>query len=114
MTFRLHRGIAPNQLFEHYRRREAALEGRHPDIDDRFICKLEPGPTERECSTVQIGRKTFVKSTVAYGDPYYLVVRCEAGWAADISPSQRFAVVVEMLHEAPVRLYERVRARARV
>lgn len=114
MSFRLHRGIAPDQLFEHYRSREAALEGRHPDIDDRFTCKLEPGPNDRECSTVQVGRKSFVKSTAAYGDPYYLVVCCEGGWAAEISPSQRFAVVVEMLHEAPVRLYERVRARARV
>lgn len=114
MSFRLHRGLPPDQLFEHYRRRNAVEEGRHPDLEGRFNCKLEPGPNDRECSTVQVGRKTFIQSTAAYGDPYYLVVRCEGGWAAETSPSQRFAVVVEMLHEAPVRLYERVRARARV
>jgi hypothetical protein len=49
-----------------------------------------------------------------YGDSYYLVVRCEGGWAATFEDRQRFAVVVELTHQAEVQLYERLRARARV
>jgi hypothetical protein len=113
MSFRLHRGCAPDLLFEHYRKRNAVEEGRHPDIEGRFSCDLEPSPTDRERSSVQIARKTFVRSTEAYGDPYYLVVRCEGGWAVDSAPRQRFAVVVEMSHEAEVRLYDRLRVRVR-
>jgi hypothetical protein len=113
MSFRLHRGCSSDLLFEHYRKRNAADEGRHPDIEGRFNCALEPGPTDRERSSVQIGRRTFVRGTEGYGDPYYLVVRCEGGWAIDSAPRQRFAVVVELSHEAEVRLYDRLRVRAR-
>jgi hypothetical protein len=48
-----------------------------------------------------------------YGDAYYLVVRCESGWA-DVEVKQRFAAVVEISHSAEVQLYELVRARVRV
>jgi hypothetical protein len=110
MSFRLHRGCPPETLFEFYRKRNLA-EGHHPDIPGRFCCDLEPGPTERECSSVQIARKTFARSTAQYGDPYYLVVRCEGGWAAETVVSQRFALVVELSHEARTRLYDRLRLR---
>ncbi len=113
MSFRLHRGCTPDLLFEHYRKRDAKVEGRHPDLEGRLSCALEPGPTDRERSSVQVARKTFVNDTAAHGDPYHLVVRCEGGWAADLAPRQRFAVVVELSHEAPVRLYDRIRVRVR-
>lgn len=112
MSFRLHRGVEPAVLFEHYRRRTAD-EGRQPEIAGRFSCQLEPGPTEREKGSVQVARRTFVKDS-DYPDPFYLVVRCEGGWAADAVLDQRFAVVVELAHEAETRLYERLRGRVRL
>jgi hypothetical protein len=113
MSFRLYRGCKPDLLFEHYRKRDVSTDGRHPDIDGRFNCNLDPSPTDRERSSVQVARKTFVKGTEAYGDSYYLVVRCEGGWAVESSPRQRFAVVVELSHESDVRLYDRLRVRVR-
>lgn len=112
MSFKLHRGCDPALLFDHYRRR-ATGEDRHPDLEGRFTCKLEPGSTERSKSSVQVGRASFARNS-AYPDPFYLVVRCEGGWAADIAPRQSFAVVVELALEAEVRLYERLRARVRL
>ncbi|AUD00075.1 hypothetical protein CWS35_37210 (plasmid) [Bradyrhizobium sp. SK17] len=56
---------------------------------------------------------TFKRGVEEYGDSYYLVVRCESGWATHVD-RQQFAVVVELLHKAEVQLYERVRQRVRV
>ncbi|WP_396594836.1 S8 family peptidase [Brevundimonas sp. R86498] len=112
MSFKLHRGCAPDLLFDHYRKR-ATEDGRHPDLEGRFTCKMEPGSNDRGRNSVQIGRVTFVRDSQD-PDPFYLVVRCEGGWATDIAPRQAFAVVVEMALETEVRLYERMRTRVRV
>ena len=112
MDFRLVRGVTPSEIFEHYRRR-AAVDGPVPDLPDRFQCKLEPGPQERDRSTVQTAAKTYRQNLSNYGDDYHLVVRCLGGWAgSDIE--QRFAVVVEISHQANIQLYERVRQRIRL
>jgi hypothetical protein len=113
MSFRLVRGCDSALIFEHFRRRSQD-EGRQPDIDNRYNCTLEPGPRERECSTLQIASVTFSRDTDLYGDAYYLVVRCEAGWASNFETRQRFAVVVELLHQAEIQLYARLRARVRL
>jgi hypothetical protein len=47
------------------------------------------------------------------GDSYYLVVRCDSGWATHVD-RRPFAVVAELLHKAEVQLYERVRQRLRL
>lgn len=112
MSFRLHRGADPALLFDHYRQRTQA-EGRHPELAGRFTCQLEPGPTEREKGSVQVARQTFTRDS-DYPDPFYLVVRCEGGWAADSFVDQRFAVVVELSHETEIRLYERLRGRVQL
>jgi hypothetical protein len=112
MSFKLHRGCAPALLFDHYRKRSAE-DGRHPDLENRFVCQLQPGSVERGKSSVQVAKQTFTRNS-DYPDPFYLVVRCEGGWAADMVPRQSFSVVVEMALEAEVRLYERLRARVRV
>ncbi len=112
MSFKLHRGCDPALLFDHYRKRDTG-DGRHPDLEGRFTCKLEPGSVERSKSSVQVARQTFTRDS-AYPDPFYLVVRCEGGWAVDIAPRQSFSVVVEMSLETEVRLYERLRTRVRV
>ncbi len=113
MSFRLVRGCESALIFDHYRRRTQA-EGRRPDIDGRYNCGLEPGPRERERSTLQSASVTFSRDTDRYGDSYHLVVRCEAGWAANFETRQRFAVVVELKHQAEVQLYARLRARVRL
>src|SRR5262249_55612201 len=110
MSFRLIRGCDPMLIFDHFRRR-TQQEGRRPDIDNRYNCNLEPGPRERERGTLQTASISFSRNTEVYGDNYYLVVRCEGRWASSFETSQRFAVVVEMSHEAEVQLYARLRAR---
>lgn len=113
MSFRLIRGCDPALIFDHYRHRSKG-EGRQPDIAKRYNCDLEPGPQERERGTLQSASVTFSRSTEQYGDDYYLVVRCEAGWAASFEMRQRFAVVVELSHQDEVQLYARLRARVRL
>jgi hypothetical protein len=113
MSFRLVRGCDPALIFDHFRRRTQA-EGTHPDIDNRYQCKLEPGPTERERGTLQSASVTFSRGTETYGDSYYLVVRCEGGWASSFEASQQFAVVVELMHQPDVQLYAQLRQRIRL
>lgn len=109
--FRLIRGCDPALIFEHYRKR-APAEGPFPDIAARYDCKLTPSSTAREKSTLQSAAITFSRDVGAYGDAYYLVVRCSAGWAA--INRQSFAVTVELAHEADIQLYERLRQRVQV
>lgn len=112
MSFRLVRGCDPDLIFEHYRRREQA-EGPFPELAPRYNCNLVPGPQAREKGTVQCATVTFKRGVEEYGENYYLVVRCESGWATYVD-RQQFAIVVELLHKAEVQLYERVRQQIRV
>jgi hypothetical protein len=66
----------------------------------------------RECSNIR-STVTFKRGVEEYGDTYYLVVRCESGWAAGAVP-QQFAIVVERRQTAEVQLYERVRQQFRL
>jgi hypothetical protein len=113
MNFRLLRGCDPELVFEHYRRRRRE-DGRHPEIENRFNCSLEPGPRERERGSLQSASVTFTRDTGGYGDTYYLVVRCESGWAVNSEVAQRFAAVVEMTHQPEIQLYARLRGRVRL
>jgi subtilase family protein len=113
MSFRLVRGCKPTLIFDHYRKR-AKAEGPFPPLPGRFDCPLLPGPQAREKSTVQCATTTFKRNIKDYGNDYYLVVRCEGGWAASFANRQRFAVVVEISHKAQVQLYERIRQRIRL
>lgn len=112
MNFRLVRGCEPSLIFAHYRKRLES-DGEPPEIDPKYACKLKPGPRARERGTVQTACATFHRNVSDYRDPYYLVVRCEGGWGAYIA-SQRFAVLVELAHEAEVPLYAQIRQRLRV
>ena len=111
-SFRLVRGCEPDLIFEHYRKRTSD-EGPFPELARRFDCSLSPGPQAREKGTVQCATATFKRNVDEYGDDYYLVVRCEGGWATFVD-RQRFAVVVEIAHKAEVQLYERIRQRIRL
>jgi subtilisin family serine protease len=112
MSFRLVRGCNPDLIFEHYRKR-AQEEGPFPELATRFNCSLEPGPQSREKGVMQSATAVFKRDVSGYGDDYYLVVRCEGGWAQDVA-KQPFAAVVEISHRAEVQLYERIRQRIRV
>lgn len=113
MSFRLVRGCAPQLIFEHYRKRDAG-EGKFPELAGRYNCALKPGPQLREKATLQSASVSFKQDIGGYGDRYYLVVRCEGGWASSLVQSQRFAVVVQLEHEAQIQLYQRVRVRLNV
>jgi hypothetical protein len=113
MSFRLVRGWQQESIFEHFRRRTQA-EGRFPELPGKFNCDFDIGPQVRDKGTLQIGTKVFQQNITDYGDTYHLVVRCEGGWAAGIETNQRFAIVVELAHQAEIRLYERLRQRIRV
>ncbi len=113
MNFRVYRGCDPNLLFEHFRRRTQE-EGAFPEIESRYGCKLEPGPRAREVGSLQVAEVAYQRDVSGYGDVYHLVVRCEAGWAADRVTHQRFAVAVELAHERATQLYARIRERVRV
>jgi hypothetical protein len=110
MSFRLIRGCNPELIFDHYRKRTQE-DGVRPEIASRFQCDLEPKSTIREKSTLQTASVTFQRDISGYGDRYFLVVRCESGWAKDAIIDQRYALVVELSHESEIQLYERVRIR---
>jgi hypothetical protein len=112
MSFRLIRGCEPQKIFEHYRKR-VKDDGPFPELEARYNCKLLPGPDAREKGTVQSATVSFKRSIEDYGDSYYLVVRCDGGWASFVG-QQRFAVVVEISHKAEILLYETIRQRIRV
>ncbi len=112
MSFRLLRGCPAGEVFAHFRARTAE-EGDPPEIAPRFRCNLKPGPNNRDGQTLQTATQTFVQDTGSYGEEYYLVVRCAAGWAEEQVVDQRFAVVVELQHQPQVQLYARLRQRVR-
>jgi hypothetical protein len=107
MSFRLIRGCDSNLVFQHYRRRTEA-EGPFPEIASKYDCALKPGPRTREKSTLQTASVVFKTDIETYGDKYFLVVRCEGGWASPVLDRQRFAVVVELSHESQIKLYQRM------
>ena len=115
MCYRLVRGRDSDFIFEHYRQRTKA-EGRAPELPARFLCSLEPGPSLRDRGTMQVSSFTFQRNVDGYGDRYWLVVRCEGQWAASFVAHQRYAVVVEISHQAEqiVQLYQRIRQRVRL
>lgn len=112
MSFRLVRGCLPDLIFDHYRKRDQD-DGPFPELAARYNCALIPGPQARERGTVQSATATFKRGVEGYGDTYYLVVRCESGWAMHVD-RQQFSIVVELLHKAEIQLYERVRQRIRL
>lgn len=113
MDFRLIRGCPADQVSNHFRS-FAGEDGTHAEMPDRYNCKLMPGPNHRAGNTLQTASVSFSKDTLEYGNEYYLVVRCAGGWAEEEEVRQRFAVVLELEHQANVQLYARLRPRVRV
>lgn len=112
MDFRLIRGCPSDHVLEHFRS-HAGETGDHPEMLDKYICKLLPGPNHRAGNTLQTAQVSYTNDTLDYGNEYFLVVRCAGGWAEE-EIRQRFAVVVELEHQVGMQLTVRERERVRV
>jgi subtilisin family serine protease len=113
MGFRLIRGANEREVFEAFRKWEKS-EGAPFRLAGRLQCSLKPGPQRRERGTLQCASFTAKQNIETYGDRYFLAVMCEGGWAAASVGTQRFAVAVELRHEADIPLYQLVQERVRV
>jgi hypothetical protein len=113
MGFDLYRGTTAGEVFNACRKWEKA-EGDPFRVMDARRCKLWPGPRLRGKGTLQCGTFTASRSLQGYGDTYYVAVRCEGGWASEITPDQHFAVAVELAHETEITLYQRVQQRVQL
>ena len=111
MSFRLLRGCTQEQVFEHFKWRPKGEA--IPEIEKKYQCDLKPAITQRERGTLQRASVRFQRGIAQYGNDYFLVVRCESGWAPP-ETGQRFSVVVELAHEAEVQLYQQLRQRVRI
>ena len=54
------------------------------------------------------------KNIEHYGDTYYLAIFADRRWAGDDVQFQRYAAVVELMHEGEVQLYQQSRQRVRL
>jgi hypothetical protein len=114
MSFRLLRGAGPKEVFDHCRKWEKKVEGEPFKLESRFDCKMRPGPQRRDRGTLQCATFTARTNISNYGNQYFLVVRCEEGWASSEIEELEFAVVVQLRHEAQIALYQRIEERVRI
>lgn len=113
MSFRLIRGKNVDEVSEAFRSR-TKKEPKVKRIGSPYDCPMIPKSTEREGSTLQKATFTMRRRPDAYGDTYFLVVRCQREWALDQHFPQRYAVVVSIEQDARVDIYARLQARLRV
>lgn len=114
MNFKLMRNMSLDDVIDFFRERSSSEEtvGKlSRSIND---VKLQPGPSVRNKSTLQSATFAPKAAMEDYGDPYYLVVRCENKWAKDLIAEQNYAVVVEMKHESFTQLHEKTRERVHI
>lgn len=114
VNYHLLRGMTPEEIFEHFRHRSKD-EQRFEDLVSTAKCPLVPSRDVRGTSTLQASTMTMQRNVERYGDDYYLAVFAERRWAGEEITHQRFAVAVELQHEAEINLYQALlRARVRV
>ena len=112
MNLRLVKGRSAQEVFDHFRRR-----GADEDAAARLgssDCPLLPSKTQRDTSTLQSAGLSIPRWYDRWGDTWYLVVRAAGGWAKDFVTRQRYAVVVEIAHEAEIPLHAQLAARVQV
>lgn len=113
LNFHLLRGIEPDEIFEHFRQRTRDEEP-FEKLPSNAKCKLSPSRDVRGTSTLQAATMTMKRNVDRYGDNYYLAVFAERRWAGEEITHQRFALAVELQHEANINIYLPLRARIRV
>lgn len=112
LNFHLLRGIEPNQIFEHFRYRTRDEEP-FESLPGTAKCPLFPSRDVRGSSTLQAATMTMKRNIDSYGDDYYLAVFAERRWAGEEITHQRFALAVELQHEADINIYLPLRTRVR-
>ena len=112
LNYHLIRGMKPNDIFEHFRQRTKD-EKRFDDLPSTAKCALDPSRDIRGTSTLQAATFKMARNIDHYGDDYYLVVFAERRWAGEEITHQRFAVAVELEHEAQINIHQQLRARVR-
>ncbi len=112
VNYHLLRGMTSDAIVEHFRHRnkdEAPFE----DLPSTAKCSLAPSRDVRGTSTLQCSTFKMTRNIGGYGDEYYLAVFAERRWAGEEITHQRFAVAVELEHEAELNLYNQLRVRVR-
>lgn len=113
VNYHLLRGVSSEKIFEFFRHRTKD-EPRFEDLAGTAKCPLLPSRDVRGTSTLQASRMTMKRNIDRYGDDYYLAVFAEQRWAGEEITHQRFAVAVELEHEASINIHQQLRARVRV
>ena len=110
MQFDLIRDATLDEVYDAYRhiRRD---EETPKQLKDRKKIKFHPSTNLRKSCSLQCGTFTRARYMSEFGDTYYLVVRCIAGWAVKDVKAQPFSVSVMMKHEVAIRLYEKVKVK---
>ncbi|MBR0690704.1 S8 family peptidase [Bradyrhizobium manausense] len=113
MNYHLLRGMTAEAIIDHFRHRNRD-EVPFEDLPGTAKCTLSPSRDVRGTSTLQCSTFKMTKNIDRYGDEYYLAVFAERRWAGEEVTHQRFAVAVELEHEAEINLYNQLRVRVRV
>lgn len=112
MGYHLVRGKSAQEVFDRFRRWETEEKeengGAAVFANASAICKMSPLATMQEAGSLQVGTFVAKRDISGYGNSYYLVVRCEGKWAANLLQEQTFSVAVELWHEAELELYQQV------
>ena len=112
LNYHLIRGMQPDAIFEHFRYRTKE-EGPFERLAGSAKCPLDPSRDVRGTSTLQKSMMTMHRNVDRYGDDYYLAVFAERRWAGEEVTHQRFAVAVELEHEAEINIHQLLRIRQR-
>jgi subtilisin family serine protease len=113
LNYHLLRGLSPDEIFEHFRHRSGDEEP-FEKLPGTAKCALDPSRDIRGTSTLQASTFKMTRNIDRYGNDYYLAVFAERRWAGEEITHQRFAVAVELEHEAEINIYQALRARVRV
>jgi subtilisin family serine protease len=112
VNYHLIRGMSPEAIFEHFRHR-TRNEERFDDLPNTAKCNLVPSRDVRGTGTLQAATFNMTRNIDHHGDDYYLAVFAERRWAGEEITHQRFAVAVELEHEAEINIHQQLRARVR-
>jgi hypothetical protein len=112
LNYHLIRGMNPDDIFEFFRQR-TKLEKKPDDLPGTAKCGLQPSRDVRGTSTLQASAFKMARNIDVYGDEYYLAVFAERRWAGEDITHQRFAVAVELEHEAQINIHQSLRVRVR-
>jgi hypothetical protein len=112
LNYHLIRGMQPEAIFEHFRHRTKEEEA-FEKLPTSAKCPLDPSRDLRGTSTLQRSSMTMHRNVDRHGGEYYLAVFAERRWAGEEITHQRFAVAVELEHEAQINIHQPLRVRLR-